>query len=78
MYDNEIDEQLQQYTFWNWQTRACISVLTGHNHYVMCASFHPKDDLIVSVNDVELDPEKMVKEIKAKTKLRFVVERPLT
>ena len=37
-----------------------------------------KDDLIVSVNDVELDPEKMVKEIKAKTKLRFVVERPLT
>ena len=37
-----------------------------------------KDDLIVSVNDVELDPDKMVKEIKAKTKLWFVVERSLT
>ena len=21
---------------WNWQTRSCVSVLTGHNHYVMC------------------------------------------
>lgn len=23
---------------------------TGHNHYVMCASFHPKDDMIVSAS----------------------------
>jgi coatomer subunit alpha len=24
--------------------------MTGHNHYVMCAQFHPKDDLIVSAS----------------------------
>lgn len=35
---------------WNWQSRACVSVLTGHNHYVMCASFHPRDDLVVSAS----------------------------
>ena len=22
----------------------------GHNHYVMCASFHPKEDLVVSAS----------------------------
>ncbi len=27
-----------------------MSVLTGHNHYVMSASFHPSDDLIVSAS----------------------------
>ncbi|KAJ9674838.1 hypothetical protein PVL29_024020 [Vitis rotundifolia] len=27
-----------------------MSVLTGHNHYVMCASFHPKEDLVVSAS----------------------------
>lgn len=27
-----------------------IFSLTGHNHYVMCASFHPKDDMIVSAS----------------------------
>ncbi|KAL0885611.1 hypothetical protein Bca101_009594 [Brassica carinata] len=27
-----------------------VSVLTGHNHYVMCASFHPKEDLLVSAS----------------------------
>ena len=27
-----------------------MSVLTGHNHYVMCASFHPTEDLIVSAS----------------------------
>ena len=27
-----------------------MSVLTGHNHYVMCAAFHPKDDLVVSAS----------------------------
>ena len=26
------------------------SVLTGHNHYVMCAQFHPTEDLIVSAS----------------------------
>ena len=28
--------------------RACD--IAGHNHYVMCASFHPKDDLVVSAS----------------------------
>ena len=40
----------QTIRIWNWQSRSCISVLTGHNHYVMCASFHPKEDLIVSAS----------------------------
>ncbi|KCV70649.1 coatomer protein complex, subunit alpha (xenin) [Fonticula alba] len=35
---------------WNWQSRTCIAVLTGHNHYVMSAEFHPKEDLIVSAS----------------------------
>jgi coatomer protein complex subunit alpha (xenin) len=25
-------------------------VLTGHNHYVMSARFHPKEDLVVSAS----------------------------
>jgi coatomer protein complex subunit alpha (xenin) len=24
--------------------------MTGHNHYAMCAQFHPKDDLVVSAS----------------------------
>jgi len=40
----------QTIRIWNWQSRSCVSVLTGHNHYVMCASFHVKDDLIVSAS----------------------------
>jgi len=24
--------------------------MTGHNHYTMCAQFHPKEDLIVSAS----------------------------
>lgn len=40
----------QTIRIWNWQARSCISVLTGHNHYVMCANFHPKEDLIVSAS----------------------------
>lgn len=35
---------------WNWQSRTCICVLTGHNHYVMCAQFHPSEDTIVSAS----------------------------
>lgn len=27
-----------------------LSVLTGHNHYVMCAQFHPSEDLVVSAS----------------------------
>lgn len=26
------------------------STCAGHNHYVMCAAFHPKDDLVVSAS----------------------------
>ncbi|CAD6343523.1 unnamed protein product [Miscanthus lutarioriparius] len=33
-----------------WISRTCVAVLTGHNHYVMCASFHPKEDLVVSAS----------------------------
>ena len=32
----------QTIRIWNWQSRSCIQVLTGHNHYVMSASFHPR------------------------------------
>ncbi len=35
---------------WNWQSRSCVCVLTGHSHYVMCAQFHPSDDLVVSAS----------------------------
>ncbi|KAG5463111.1 MAG: LOW QUALITY PROTEIN: WD40-repeat-containing domain protein, partial [Olpidium bornovanus] len=40
----------QTIRIWNWQSRTCIAILTGHNHYVMCAQFHPKEDLIVSAS----------------------------
>lgn len=40
----------QTIRIWNWQSRTCISVLTGHNHYVMCAQFHPTEDQIVSAS----------------------------
>ena len=40
----------QTIRIWNWQSRTCIAVLTGHNHYVMCATFHPKDDLVASAS----------------------------
>ena len=25
-------------------------MLTGHNHYVMCAQFHPSEDMVVSAS----------------------------
>lgn len=25
---------------WNYQSRACVNIITGHGHYVMCAQFH--------------------------------------
>ena len=40
----------QTIRIWNWQSRSCVSVLTGHNHYVMCARFHPSEDLLVSAS----------------------------
>lgn len=27
-----------------------VCTMTGHNHYAMCAQFHPKDDLVVSAS----------------------------
>jgi len=30
-----------------WTT---VCTMTGHNHYTMCAQFHPKEDLIVSAS----------------------------
>lgn len=40
----------QTIRIWNWQSRSCISVVTGHSHYVMCAMFHPREELIVSAS----------------------------
>ncbi len=40
----------QTVRIWNWQSRICLSVLTGHNHYVMCAQFHPTEDMVVSAS----------------------------
>jgi len=40
----------QTLRLWNFEKRTCLSVLTGHNHYVMCAQFHPSEDLIVSAS----------------------------
>lgn len=38
----------QTIRIWNWQSRSCVAQLTGHSHYVMCAQFHPREDLVVS------------------------------
>lgn len=27
-----------------------VCTMTGHNHYAMCAQFHPKEDLVVSAS----------------------------
>jgi WD40 repeat protein len=27
----------QTIRIWNWQSRTCIAILTGHNHYIMYA-----------------------------------------
>jgi coatomer subunit alpha len=40
----------QTLRLWDFNRRTCLSVLTGHNHYVMCAAFHPNEDLIVSAS----------------------------
>jgi coatomer subunit alpha len=40
----------QTLRLWDFVKRTCLSVLTGHNHYVMCAAFHPTEDLIVSAS----------------------------
>ncbi|ETO16723.1 hypothetical protein RFI_20613 [Reticulomyxa filosa] len=40
----------QTVRIWNWQSRNSLVVLTGHNHYVMCAQWHPTEDLILSAS----------------------------
>ena len=56
----------QTIRIWNWQNRSLsmsrnlkvcgfqliltVCTMTGHNHYTMCAQFHPKEDLIVSAS----------------------------
>lgn len=35
---------------WAVLTSAAVCTMTGHNHYAMCAQFHPKEDLIVSAS----------------------------
>lgn len=30
--------------------QGAVCTMTGHNHYVMCAQFHPKEDLVVSAS----------------------------
>ena len=40
---------------YGWVTRihadcTLVCTMTGHNHYTMCAQFHPKEDLIVSAS----------------------------
>ena len=40
----------QTIRIWNWQSRTCVAILTGHSHYVMCANFHPFEDLVVSAS----------------------------
>jgi WD40 repeat protein len=41
---------MQTIRIWNWQNRSLICTMTGHNHYVMCAQFHPTEDLIASAS----------------------------
>ena len=40
----------QTIRIWNWQSRQNVAILTGHSHYVMCAQFHPKEDLVASAS----------------------------
>ena len=40
----------QTVRLWNWQNRSQIAILTGHSHYVMCATFHTEDSLIASAS----------------------------
>ncbi|RKF79937.1 putative coatomer subunit alpha [Golovinomyces cichoracearum] len=34
----------------NFTNTLVVCTMTGHNHYTMCAQFHPKDDLVVSAS----------------------------
>lgn len=51
----ELAEQITQYDteLYGYVDRSddcLVCTMTGHNHYTMCAQFHPKDDLIVSAS----------------------------
>lgn len=61
----------QTIRIWNWQSRTCICVLTGHNHYVMCATFHPSEDLLVSAS---LDATVRVWDISGKKVILIVLK----
>lgn len=45
--ENEWSALISYVSFYFYFFLLC-SVLTGHNHYVMCAQFHPSEDLVVS------------------------------
>ncbi|KAK3009080.1 hypothetical protein RJ639_013637 [Escallonia herrerae] len=48
---DEHDGPVRGVHFHNSQPLFCLwFILTGHNHYVMCALFHPKEDLVVSAS----------------------------
>ena len=41
---------------WNWQSRTCVAVLTGHNHYVMCAQVRtPRGQCVQRVWGSQID-----------------------
>ena len=47
-----------------------FSVLTGHSHYVMCAQFHPSEDLVVSAS---LDQTVRVWDISGELKILAII-----
>ena len=57
LVQNDFACLLSKYSIEEWRWRVIFfidhffsSVLTGHNHYVMCAQFHPSEDLVVSAS----------------------------
>ena len=51
----ELAEQILEWVHSPWKeshrlTMLTVCTMTGHNHYTMCAQFHPKEDLIVSAS----------------------------
>ncbi len=41
------DSDGQSIRIYSCQIRACISILTGHNHYAIFAQFHPSEDSLL-------------------------------
>lgn len=53
----ELAEPIPQYVYGCFKPfmifkliRYPVCTMTGHNHYTMCAQFHPKEDLVVSAS----------------------------